>query len=204
MFILEDNFLSLTFLNNDELLSLAIRFLLNLATVFIIVRLIYYSASRDKDYFFTYFIFNILVFFICYSMATIELNIGFGFGLFALFSILRYRTTTLGIKEMTFLFATITIGVMHALKNPHITFITLLFIDAIIVFSIFYINNVWWKTQLQHQNITYEKIELIKKDRRPELIEDLRIRTGLDIQDVEIRNINLLNDTAKIRVYYRE
>ena len=186
-----------------EVYGLAGRFLLDLVACFVVVRLIYYPQQPEKEYLFTFFMFNALVFFICYLMTNVQLDLGFGFGLFALFSILRYRTITLPIKEMTYLFAVITLAVIHALKSPVISFPVLAAIDLIVISIIFYLDKIWLPGQTATQEIVYENVDFINANVRDKMLDDLRQRTGLDILKAEVISTNFLNDTIKLKIYYK-
>ena len=188
-------------INAAKLTSLVARYFFNLLVTFVIVKVVYYSINRDRDYLFTYFVFNTLVFFVCYLMSSVNLGVGFGFGLFALFSILRYRTSTLAVKEMTYLFAVITIAVINAVVTDQISVAELLFTNLTIVMLIYYFD-VYWKDGVKVQIIVYEKIENIHPSKRENLLLDLKERTGLNITKVELSNINFMNDTVKAKVFY--
>jgi hypothetical protein len=139
----------------------------------------------------------------CYLLSSNELSIGFAFGLFAVFSILRYRTEQVPIREMTYLFVGISIGVINALGNGSISLLAMVFANGIILGVIIYLEKKWVQNT-QMKKIQYEKIELIKPENYDALVADLKERTGLEIRRVEIGNINFLNDTATIIVYYHE
>ena len=189
---------------SPELLNLIIRFGFNLFIAFIIIKLIYYRDHTNNDFVFTYFMFNSLIFFFAFLLGNITINIGFAFGLFAVFAILRYRTDPIPIKEMTYLFIVITIGVINALSNTEVSYAALLFTNIALVVLTYLLENYWQKNLLQRRNIVYEKIENIKPEHHDKLLADLKERTGLDIQRVEIRRINFLRDTSRVRIYYKE
>ncbi|MGB1206499.1 MAG: DUF4956 domain-containing protein [Chitinophagales bacterium] len=193
--------LDMELINSVKLTSLIARYIINLIVTFVIVKVIYYSINRDRDYLFTYFVFNTLVFFVCYLMSSVNLGVGFGFGLFALFSILRYRTSTLAVKEMTYLFAVITIAVINAVVTDQISIAELLFTNLTIGIVIYYFD-IYWKDGVKVQSIIYEKIENIHPTKREALISDLKERTGLNIMKVELSNINFMNDTVKAKIFY--
>ena len=118
---------------SPELISLIIRFSFNLFVAFIIIKLIYHRDHQGNDFVFTYFMFNSLIFFFAYLLGNIDINMGFGFGMFAVFAILRYRTDPIPIKEMTYLFIVITIGVINALSNTDVSYTSLLFTNIALV-----------------------------------------------------------------------
>lgn len=187
-----------------DTMELLIRFGINFVAIFILIRLIYYPRHKNKDFLFTFFIFNLIIFAI---LGTTHLKQGIAFGLFAIFSIMRYRTVTVPIKEMGYFFISLAIGMVNSLSiiedhtlasNWYIMIITN---TAILLLTIILDRFI----SLTHENfkeITYERVDLIPPHRRDDLISDLKERTGLPIHRVEIKNINFLRDTAKIHVFY--
>ncbi len=180
------------------------RFSFNFLVLLVMVRWLYYRKPGDRDFAFTFLIFNPLIFFITYLMSGVKLEIGFAFGLFAVFSVLRYRTLTIPVKEMTYLFAVITIAVINALSTAKISYAELLFTNGTIVALLAYLEYAWYKKALNSAIIQYEIIENIHPDRHPVLLEDLRKRTGLPIERFEILRTDFLRDTARIRIFYRD
>ena len=189
---------------SSELLNLIIRFGFNLSIAFIIIKLIYHRNHTNNDFVFTYFMFNSLIFFFAFLLGKITINIGFAFGMFAVFAILRYRTNPIPIKEMTYLFIVITIGVINALSNSEVSLAALLFTNIALVSLTYFLETYWQKNLLARITIEYEKIENIKPEKRDILLADLKERTGLNIQSFEFRRMNFLRDTARIRIYYKE
>ena len=182
--------------------KLIFKFIVDFIFLVIIVRGIYYRSKDEKDYVFTFFMFNILTFFICYLLRKVPMQMGFALGLFAVFGILRYRTEAIPIRQMTYLFIVIAISMINALANKSISIIELVFTNTIITVITYLIDRVWFQSLELIKTITYEKIELIKPEKEAELIEDLKQRTGLPIHDVKIDKIDFLRDTAQISIYY--
>jgi len=180
-------------------LNLVLTYAFNLLVTYIIVQHIYRRNTSNATFVFTYYIFNTLIFFICLLMANLDLGIGFAFGLFALFSIMRYRTTTIDIKEMTFLFVVVCTAVMNALGS---NILELLFINGVIISLLAILNQQLFKHQLRSKFVIYEKIELIHLKQRAQLRADLQERTGLVIERIEIESVNFLNDSARIQIFY--
>ncbi len=190
---------------SSELIHLMIRFGFNLSIAFIIIKLIYHrNRSSNLDFVFTYFMFNSLIFFFAYLLGNITINMGFAFGLFAVFAILRYRTDPIPIKEMTYLFIVITIGVINALSGNEVSYTILLFTNITLVVLTYFLETYWQKNLLIRMTVEYEKIENIKPENHDALLADLKERTGLNIQSLEFRRMNFLRDTARIRIYYKE
>jgi len=184
--------------------ELIFRFFLNLFVVVFIVRYLYYPITRRKDYLFSFLLISILVFLICFLLESVKLQIGFAFGLFAIFGILRYRTNAIPIKEMTYLFILIGISVINALANKKISWAELLFTNIALAFIIFGLEKLWLLKHESSKNIIYERVDMIAPEKREELKKDLEARTGLKINRVEIGRIDYLRDTTRIIIYYYE
>jgi len=187
----------------SSLAAFIFRFLINFAIIYVVIRYIYYPIYRNKDFVFTFFLFNLVNFLICYLLSSAVLKIGFAFGLFAIFTMLRFQTVRIPVREMAYLFISVTIGIINALASVDIGLPQLIFANLIIVFCTYFLE---FKSKLSHENfkqVTYEKIELIKPERKDELLEDLRLRTGLPIRRVEIISIDFLRDTAYLNVFYQ-
>ena len=189
---------------SHELLNLIIRFGFNLSVAFIIVKLIYQRDHNNNDFVFTYFMFNSLIFFFASILGSITINMGFAFGLFAVFAILRYRTDPIPIKEMTYLFIVITIGVINALSGDEVSFGALLFTNTALVGLTYFLEKYWQNNLLASMKIDYEKIENVKPENHEALLADLKERTGLNIQDFQFSRMNFLRDTVRINIYYKE
>ena len=188
--------------DSKDLVKLLFKFSIDLLFLFIIVRVIYYRIKDEKDYVFTFFMFNILTFFICYLLRKVPMEMGFALGLFAVFGILRYRTEAIPIRQMTYLFIVIGLSMINSLANKSISWLEILLANAIITIITYLIDRVWFSTIELTKTILYEKIELIKPENEQELIEDLKQRTGLQIVAVKIDKVDFLRDTAQIKIYY--
>ena len=188
--------------DSKDLIKLLFKFSIDLLFLFIIVRVIYYRIKDEKDYVFTFFMFNILTFFICYLLRKVPMEMGFALGLFAVFGILRYRTEAIPIRQMTYLFIVIGLSMINSLANKSISWFEILLANGIITIITYLIDRVWFSTIEQTKTILYEKIELIKPENEQELIEDLKQRTGLQIVAVKIDKVDFLRDTAQIKIYY--
>jgi hypothetical protein len=197
------NIASITLIDISGFLEFLLRFTLNLAVVMILVRWLYYSSTRRKDYLFTYILIANIVFLLCFLLENVKLQIGFALGLFAIFGILRYRTNAIPIKEMTYLFLVIGISVINALTSSGTTLVDLLFSNLVIVLITFSLEKVWLLRHESSKLIIYEKIELIKPEKYNELLNDLRERTGIkNIKRVEIGRLNFLRDTCELKIFY--
>lgn len=184
--------------------ELILRFLFNLLVVLVLIRIIYYSVARRKDYLFTYILISTVVFLLCFLLENVKLQLGFALGLFAIFGIIRYRTNPIAIKEMTYLFIVIGISVMNALANKKISYTELVFTNFAIIAVTYGLEKVWLLKHESRKTVIYEKIDLIKSKNYNLLIKDLEERTGLKINRIEIGRIDFLRDSARIRIYYFE
>ena len=187
-----------------EFFNLVFRFGFNLSIAFIIIKLIYYRNHNNNDFVFTYFMFNSLIFFFATILGSMTVNLGFAFGLFAVFAILRYRTDPIPIKEMTYLFIVITIGVINALSSSEVSYAELLFTNVALVGLTYFLETYWQNNLLVRHSVEYEIIENIKPENHEKLLLDLEDRTGFSIKHFEIGRINFLRDTVQIRIYCKD
>lgn len=197
-------FLGLDVIHPGNFAELLLRFVLHLSVVLIMVRLLYYPVARRKDYLFSFILISSLVFLLCFLLESVELQLGFAFGLFAIFGILRYRTLAIPIKEMTYLFVLIGISVINALANDRTSWAELIFTNLALLFLVYGLERYWLVKHESSKQIVYEKLDLIQPQRRVELIKDLEERTGLKINHVDIGRIDYLRGIARIILYYNE
>ena len=190
------------FFDLQDLSKLLFKFGINFIFLIVIVRAIYYKVKDDKDYVFTFIMFNILTFFICFLLRKVPMEMGFALGLFAVFGILRYRTEAIPIRQMTYLFIVIGISMINALSNKSISIFEVLFTNGFITLITYLVDSVWFQSIEESKNILYEKIDLIKPDSQEKMMEDLKQRTGLPIYAVKVDKIDFLRDTASITIYY--
>jgi hypothetical protein len=182
-------------INENFFINLAI----DLTAVILIISLIYYPNYHDKTYTFTFIIFNLVIFLITFVLNKVKFSMGAAFGLFAVFSMLRYRTEGISMKDMTYLFIFIAIGLICAIQ---LDFYILLVITGLIVAGVYSLDTNLIIKKEHSKYVDYENIELIKPDRKDELIQDLKNRTGLNIHRVSITKIDFLKDFARISIYY--
>ena len=176
------------------------RLIIDFLSVVVLIRFIYFPIYKNKEFFFTFFIFNLIIFLITYLLNKVEMSMGAAFGLFAVFSMLRYRTEGIGMKEMTYLFLAIALGLMSAVTKG--SWDELILINSIILVVTYALeSNLLMKKECS-QNIQYENIELIKPEFRTELIADLENRTGIKINRISIGKIDFLKDSAVIKIFY--
>lgn len=184
-----------------DYLELVTRFGINFISLFILVRLIYYPTHKNKDFLFTFFIFNFIIFTL---MSTTHIKQGVAFGLFAIFSLMRYRTVTVPIKEMGYFFICLALGMINALSavDEGAGYLVIIGSNVAILLLTVVLDRFITLTHENVKEIIYERIDLITPERRDELMDDLKKRTGLPIHRIEIHNINFLKDTARVNVFY--
>ena len=192
------------FFDLEDFSKLLFKFGINFIFLIIIVRLVYYRVKDDKDYVFTYIMFNILTFFICFLLRKVPMEMGFALGLFAVFGILRYRTEAIPIRQMTYLFIVIGISMINALSNKSVSIFEVLFTNGLITLITYLIDRLWFQSIEENKSIIYEKIDLIKPEKKEDMIQDLRDRTVLPIHEVKVDKIYFLKDIANITVYYNK
>lgn len=187
---------------DDDFYKMMFRFVLNLGFLTLIIRWLYFGATKRKDYLFTYYMIGIIVFFLCFTLKKYELDIGMALGLFAIFGIIRYRTHPIPIKEMTYLFVVIGVSVVNSLANQKMSYAEILSANIVIVITLFIIERVWFTRNVSVKIINYEKIENIKPENAAALRADLEERTGLKIENITVGDVDFLRDSAKITITY--
>ncbi len=185
-----------------DAVNLFIGFVVNLAVAILIVRFIYYPSRQSKNAVFTFFGFSTTIYFIVSFLSAAELGIGVGFGLFAIFSILRYRTSPMPAREMTYLFVLIALSVMSAILMSTANWLLLTAISAVICTVLLVLEREWGFHYETVKSVKYERVDLIRAENYADLLADMRQRTGLDVTRVEIGSINYVNEWAEVKLYF--
>ena len=185
------------------------RMLIDLIAVFVLVRCIYYPVYKHRELIFTYFIFNVIIFFISFLLNKVDLSMGAAFGLFAVFSMLRYKTEEIAIKDMTYLFLSIAIGLISAVTKikdtpDYIEYIFLIAVNGVILIITYLLESNLLMKQESVKTVLYENIEMIRDGRQTELLADLKLRTGFNVHRYTVRKVDFLKDSAQIKIYYYE
>ena len=177
---------------------------LNLMVALLVVRFVYYPATKDKTYVFTFLAFNTVIYFVLSLLTSANLSVGVGFGLFAIFSVLRYRTDEMPIREMTYLFILIALPVMNSVMISESKFIMILVANGFILGLLVALEREWGFRFAGSKRVMYDRIDLIGPAHEGRLLADLRERTGLNVERVEVRRIDFLHDAAELVIYYEE
>ena len=189
------------FMDSGDVVQLLWRFVFNYLVVWLLIHFFYYPKSRRRDYYVTFTLINVSVFLLIMLMGSVKLKVGFALGIFAIFGIIRYRTESVPIREMTYLFVIIAISVINALA-VQISPVVLVVTNALFVLSVWFIESERWLKHVSCKLVLYDKIHLITPDKRDELIADLQKRIGIEISKVEIGHVDFLRDAVYIKVYY--
>ena len=187
--------------DTTSLMQLALQFFVNLVVCFIIVRYFYYPKSHRKDFAVTFVLFSTAVFLLLFFMKSVGIDVSIGLGLFMIFGIMRYRTEMVPIREMTYLFLTIATAVING-SNLMVSYAELLAANLLIIAVLALLEGVVMRGRTATRLVCYERIELIRPERRAELIADLEERLGHKVNSVDIGNVDFLRDVAFIKVHY--
>ncbi len=177
------------------------RFVLNVLVVWVVVHFFYYPKSRRRDYYFTFLLFAVCIFMLIYLMDGAKMKIGAALGLFAVFGIIRYRTESVPIREMTYLFFLVALSVVNGMAQK-LSIAELGVANALFIIAVCVAESNLLAKHVACKYVKYDNIALITPDKRPELIADLEARLGLKVTNVEVGSVDFLKDSALIKVYY--
>lgn len=197
----ELDLLGVPFVEGYDFMTMLLRFSFNTAMVWIMIHCLYYPKSQRRDYYFTFMLISISIFFMIYLLGGVKLKVGFALGLFAIFGIIRYRTESMPVREMTYLFSIIAMSVINALATT-ISYIELITTNAIFVLAAWFFESYVLLKHVSTKLIQYDRIALITPERYDEMLIDLKQRTGLNITKAEVGAIEFLRDMAIVKIYY--
>lgn len=194
-------FMDIPVVDVSSLSLMLFRFVLNMVFVFILIQFFYYRKSRRLDYYFTFILVSISIFFLIYLLGSVKIKVGMALGLFAIFGIIRYRTETIPVREMTYIFVIISLSVINAIALQ-LSYAEILATNFIYVISVWVVESFRGLKHISNKLILYDRIDNIQPEKRGELLDDLRRRTGLRIIRVDVGAINFLQDTVMLKIYY--
>lgn len=197
----ELEFLNTPMIDVPSLSLMIFRFVLNMLFVFILIQFFYYRKSRRLDYYFTFILISISIFFLIYLLGSVKIKVGMALGLFAIFGIIRYRTETVPVREMTYLFVIISLSVINAIAL-NLSYAEIFATNIIYVISVWVVESFRGLRHVSSKLILYDRVDNIHPHQRQELLEDLRQRTGLKIIRVEVGAINFMQDTVMLKIFY--
>jgi hypothetical protein len=195
-----DGFFSL---NNPNFLMIMLKFVINLIFIFIIIRVIYFRYSKKEELLFTLFIMGIMVFFVNSMMTSVTLDFGFAFGMFAIFAILRFRTNSISLKDMIYIFAVIGISMMNSLKVFKFPMLGIFIFNIIILASVYILEEYILRNKTDSHIITYENLELLKPDKEQKLIKELSQMTGKNVFRIKVQRIDYKRSVAVLEIFYK-
>jgi hypothetical protein len=173
----------------------------DIITITLIILCVYYPNYKKMDTIFTFILFNITIFLLTFVLNKVKLSMGAAFGLFAVFSMLRYRTSGISMKDMTYLFIFIAVGLISAIQME---FWDLALICSIIFVATLLLDSKFVIKRESTKVILFEKVEMVKPELSASLLDELKNRTGLNIRRFEVNELNYMKDTASITIYYYE
>lgn len=177
------------------------RFAINFVSLIVLLRGIYYRNDAQSESSSGFLVFGNGVFFVTALLHDVEMSMGFAFGLFAVFSMLRYRTETLSVRDMTYLFVLIAISLLSSVST--LSMMELTGVNAALcIITRFSETSLFTKT-IEHKLVRYENIALIKPSESQLLYADLEQRLGVEVTNVEIGDVDFLRDSALLKVFYR-
>ena len=186
----------------DNVLNLLIPFAGNLVSCLVLVLGIYHVISKRRDYVFSFILVSSAVYLLCNLLMAVEIDLAFALGLFAIFGIIRYRTNAIPIREMTYLFIVITLAVINALAPLAASWLEIAMANVLIWVLSYVLERLWFVEHLATKIVIYDRIDLLHEGRRHELIADLEQRTGVTIVHLEIGKVDLLRDTANLKIHF--
>ncbi|MFN0152157.1 MAG: DUF4956 domain-containing protein [bacterium] len=189
-------------MNWDDLGKLVARLALDLIFVSIVIRLVYFRINRNREFVFTYYLFNVITLCMCLLLRKVPTELGLALALFGVFGILRYRTEQIRIRDLTYLFIVIGLGLLNGVANKNTSLAELLVVNGVIVSMTAALELRPWKRSEHSTPILYDRLELLRPGREAELMADINTKTGLDAARVEIHRVDLLRDSAEISVYH--
>jgi len=198
---MNDTFYDLT---NQAFVGIMWRFVIALIFLFILIRVIYFRYSRKEKFLFSFFLMGIIAFFIVSILRSVYIEMGMGFGLFAVFGLLRLRTRNFTEKDMAYTFTTFGIAVINSLKLVKFPLLGVLTINIIIVLAAYLLEEFVLKYKIETHEIIYNKLELLKPGNKEKLMQDVSLKTGKEISRIKIRRINYKRKRALLDIFYKD
>lgn len=194
-------FLGIPLCDTNSVQQLCLQFFINLIVIVAIAWCFYYPKSRNKEFAVTFMLFSSAVFLLLFFMKSVGIDATIGLGLFMIFGIMRYRTEMVPIREMTYLFVSIAVAVINGI-NLQVSYAELALANGLILGLLGVVEYGIMRKRKATKLVCYERIELIRPDRRQELIADLENRLGHKVLRVDVGNVDFLRDVAFLKVHY--
>lgn len=191
-------------LNNPDFWGIMIRFVINLVFLYFLIRMVYFKYNRKELFMFTFFLMGIMIFFIGAMLNAVFIEIGMAVGLFAIFTILRLRTTNVSIKDMAYMFTTIGLSVINSLKMAGFPLLGVLIINLIVIVSAYFLEEFLVRNSSESFSITYRNLELLRSNKKQKLLKDLSELTGKEVIKVIIKRVDYRSEVALLDIFYKE
>lgn len=191
------------FIDLGDFVRLLSRLGLNLVFATAVILFVYYRIYRNREFVFTYYVFNVITFSMCLLLRKVPMELGFALGLFAVFGILRYRTEEIRMRDLTYLFILIGLGIINGVANKKVSTAELLLVNFVIVCGAALLELPSRARRHGSTPMLYDNLSLLHPDQRAALHQDLAQRTGLDVLRVQVHRIDFLRDAAEITVQHR-
>jgi hypothetical protein len=196
-----DNFFNL---NNPDFFGILIRFVINMAFLYVLIKIIYFRYSKKEKFLFTFFMMGITVFFVSSMLKSVFIEFGMAVGLFAIFAILRFRTRNFGLKDMSYIFTTIAISLINSLKLVGFPVLGVIIFDILIIISSIILEEFALKNNTTTFSILYEDLELLQSAKKPKMLKELSVLTGKEILKYRVRKVDYKKKVASIDVSYKD
>ena len=190
-------------LSNPNFLMIMLKFVINLFFIFVLSRVIYFKYSRKEEILFTLFLMGIMVFFLSSMMSSVQLDFGFAFGMFAIFAILRFRTNSISLKDMVYIFVVIGISMMNSLKVFKFPMFGIFMFNILILGSVYTLEEYLLRNKTDSYTITYENIDLLKPDKEQKLLRDICLITGKDVFRIKVQRVDYKRGVAVLEIFYK-
>ena len=181
--------------------QLLLHLAINLIFCGFIIHKLYYPKSKRRDYYFTFALISLSIFFMIFLLGSVKIKVGFALGLFAIFGIIRYRTEQMPVREMTYLFILIAVSVINALAVT-LTYAELILTNCLFVCFIWLFEDIPWIKHVSEKLVKYDRIDLITPEHYDEMKADLEKRLGIPIIRFEVGAVDFLKDIAMVKVFY--
>ena len=193
-----------TFFDPEDFSKLLARLGLDLVFTTLIVAFVYYRLYRNREFLFTYYVFNVITYAVCVLLRKVPMDMGFALGLFAVFGILRYRTEEIRMRDLTYLFIVLGVAILNGVANKKVSFVELLAVNVAIVAVTSVLELTARARGHGSTPVLYDKLELLAPGKEEALHKDLTARIGVPVFRVQLHRVDLLRDAAEVTAYYRD
>lgn len=191
-------------LNHPTFWGIIMQFIINLFFLFLLIRVVYFKYSKKEKYLFSFFLMGIMIYFLGSMIRTVSIEMGVGFVMFGIFTILRFRTRSFSVKDMAYMLVVIGISLINSLDIPGFPLLGIFIFNIIIIMSAVILEEFIVKNSTSSHSIVYDNLELLKPDKNQKLLKDISARTGKDILRVKIRTIDYKREIAALDIFYRD